>query len=132
VQISEKEHLSAQLNPLATPLQNPRDMCIVIEIRLACGHSEYHPTTCEMALNTARTLGIFDDDALRCPFPETKLAWSLACCEPCFQEFFNSLKDGACIMCRDWMDIRWQREVGRMFERGIDRDVQAFEQVQMG
>jgi hypothetical protein len=132
VQLSEKEHLSAQPNPLATPLQNPRDMCIVIEIRLACGHSEYHPTTCEMALNTARTLGIFDDDALRCPFPETKLAWSLACCEPCFQEFFNSLKDGACIMCRDWMDIRWQREVGRMFERGIDRDGQAFEQVQMG
>jgi hypothetical protein len=37
------------------------------------------------------------------------------------------MKDGACIMCRDWMDIRWQREVGRMFERGLERDVEQFE-----
>lgn len=101
-------------------------MCLIIEIRLACGHSESHPTPCEMALNTAWNAGVFDADRVRCPMPETKLAWSLACCEPCFQEFFNSLKDGACIMCRDWMDIRWQREVGRMFERGLDRDIEAF------
>jgi hypothetical protein len=106
-------------------------MCLIIEIRLACGHSEQHPTTCEMALNNARTLGIFDDDALQCPYPETKLAWSMATCEHCFQDFFNNLKDGSCIMCRDWMNIRWQREVGRFFERGIDRDVGAFEQVRM-
>jgi hypothetical protein len=102
-------------------------MCLIIEIRLACGHTELHPTTCEMALNTAWNAGIFDADPVRCLSPETKLAWSLACCEPCSQEFFNSMKDGACIMCRDWMDIRWQREVGRMFERGLERDVEQFE-----
>jgi hypothetical protein len=122
-----KEPLFRTSNPLVTP----RDMCLIIEIRLACGHSEQHPTTCERALNNARTLGIFDDDALQCPYPETKLAWSMATCEHCFQDFFNNLKDGSCIMCRDWMNIRWQREVGRFFERGIDRDVGAFEQARM-
>jgi len=102
-------------------------MCITVETRLACGHQEFYPITCETAINTASNALIADIDMVRCRIPRTKLAWSPACCEPCFQDFFDNMKDGACIMCRDWMNIRFQREINRMFERGLDRDVERFE-----
>lgn len=105
-------------------------MCLVVETQMACGHSENLPITCEAAFNRARDADIVDVTTTRCQSPEIKFAWSLTCCEPCFQDFFNNLRDGACIMCRDWMDIRWQREIGRMFGRGLIRDIERFEQSQ--
>jgi len=87
------------------PLIAIANMCLIIETRLFCNHTEYETViVCEEA--RSGNLGNGPSVAELCQHPELLRVDSTAYCQQCFLDLLEDFRDGARPVCREMLRAR--------------------------
>jgi hypothetical protein len=82
-------------------------MCLTVEIRLLCDHSEYETVVvCQNSRLGYHRTG--PSVAQLCPRPEFKRVDSTAICEGCLVDLLEEIRDEACGECREIIRVRFR------------------------
>ena len=97
-------------------------MCLIVEIRLFCNHTEYYTAfVCDIA--RSGNLGNGPSVAETCPHQDFMKVESEACCQGCLLDLLEDFRDDACGDCRQMIRVRsmeWEMaNLRRDVEQGL-------------
>lgn len=80
-------------------------MCLTVETRLFCNHTEYDTVfVCDVARSD--NVGNGPSVAESCPHQDFMRVESTACCQGCLLDLLEDIRDYACGECREMIRVR--------------------------